>query len=642
MSEVIFKHLFSPIKINTLELKNRIVMPPMCTAFATIRGEATDRLIAYYAQRAKGGVGLINIEFTSVSPSGKVFEHMTGLYDDNMIPGFKKLTDAVHENGAKVGVQIAHAGRRTHSSVIGEIPVAPSPIPRLNGEVPRELSISEIQALVEDFVKAGLRAKKAGFDVIMIHLAHGYLLHEFLSPLSNRRQDQYGGDIDGRARLPIEILRALRESLGSDYPITCRLCGDEYLPNGFDLEQSTYVAKKLEENGVDAIDISAGTHETDYIMSAPAQMSPGFLTHLATGMKSAVKIPVGIVGRINDPAVAEKILSENTADFVSMGRALIADPELPIKALEGRVEEIRPCTSCNMGCNDRMYHQLDISCQVNPLVGRELHFAVKPASQQKKVMVIGAGPAGLEAARVSALRGHEVFLYEKEKKLGGQLNLACIPPGKTDYTKLMKYYEYQMNKLKVNVVFQEADVEEIKRVKPDVIVFSTGGKPNIIKHLNVNNEKVRGAWDVLTGKATVGDKIVVVGGGQVGCETAEFLLDQNKKITVLEMTDTVAADMSNRARKLLLRKLIASGVDIIKNALVKEISENELLYESVGLSQKIAGFDHVVLALGTAPERTLLELAKDITIPFYTIGDCVSPRRAIEAIREGYDTALGI
>jgi 2,4-dienoyl-CoA reductase-like NADH-dependent reductase (Old Yellow Enzyme family)/thioredoxin reductase len=636
------KRLFSPIRIHTLEVKNRIVMPPMCTAFATIRGEVNDRLIAYYAERAKGGVGLINVEFTAVSPVGKVFDHMTGLYDDGMIPGFKKLVDAVHDEGAKAAIQLSHAGRRTHSTVIGEVPVAPSAVPRLNGEVPRELSIDEIQTLIHDFVRAASRAKKAGFDAVMIHMAHGYLINQFLSPLSNRRQDRYGGDLEGRSRFAIEILQRTRAELGPDFPITCRFCADEYLPGGFDLDQSTTVAKKLEEEGIDAIDISAGTHETDYIMSAPSNMPPGFLTHLSEAVKEVVSVPVGIVGRINDPILAEKILADGKADFISMGRSLIADPELPIKGSQGRLDEIRPCTSCNLGCNDRMYFQLDITCQTNPMVGREMHFKIKPAEKKKRVLVIGGGPAGLEAARVAALRGHEVLLYEKGKRLGGQLNLAAVPPEKDEYGKLVQYYERQMGKLGVNTVYMEANKEEILKVKPDVVVLATGGRPNTDIGIKISNSAVVGAWELLAGEVSAGEKVVIVGGGQIGCETADFLLDQSKEITILEMTETVASDMSKRARKLVLDKLVRNGVEILKRAFVKEILDAEIIYESMGLTQKIKGFDHVVLAVGTVPDRALLEEVGDLGVPVFSVGDCVSPRRAIEAIREGFEAALDI
>jgi len=372
-------------------------------------------------------------------------------------------------------------------------------------------------------------------------------------------------------------------------------------------------------------------------------MAPGFLTHLSAAIKDAVRVPVGAVGRINDPLLAEEILKEGKADFINIGRALIADPEFPVKAFEGRLEEIRPCTGCNLGCNDRMYLQQDISCQTNPMAGRETYCRIKPTLQKKRVLIAGGGPAGLEAARVAALRGHEVFLYEKEKVLGGQLNLAAVAPGKVEYRKLVKYYEYQMKKLKVNVIHKEANKEEIRKIKPEVIIFATGGKPQTgEKIIRVGSESVVMAWDVLKGKKLRGDEVVIIGGGQIGCETAEYLLGQDKKITILEMLEIVAADMSKRTRQIVLDKLIRGGVEIIKQAVVKEISDSEVRYERGGLKEKIEKFDHVVISMGTVSERSLLDEVGDINIPTFSIGDCISPRRALEAIREGFDIALEI
>jgi 2,4-dienoyl-CoA reductase-like NADH-dependent reductase (Old Yellow Enzyme family)/thioredoxin reductase len=634
------QHLFSLIKIRSLEIKNRLFMPPMATGYATIRGDVTDRLIAHYVERAKGGSGLITVEFTYVSPSGKLFEHMLGLYDDSMIDGFSRLTKAVHQNGAKVAIQLSHAGRRTHSNVTGTIPVAPSPVPRLNGEVPRELTLHEIEKLIDDFVSAALRAKRAGFDAVMVHMAHGYLIHQFLSPLSNRRQDCYGGSTEGRARFAIEIVQRMREQLGQDFPMTCRYCADEFMEMGFDLTQSRQVAKWIVQNGIDAIDVSAGTHETDYIMSAPSSIPRGFLVHLSTALKQEVQVPVGIVGRITEPVLAEEILAEGKADFVSMGRALIADPELPLKAFTGQFSEIRPCTACNQGCNDRMYQHLDISCQTNPMTGRELDFRIEPTKTKKRVLIVGAGPAGLEAARVSALRGHEVHLYERAQALGGQLKLASKPPGKSEYDKLAKYYEYQMEKLKVNVVFRECKKERIEDVDPDVVIFATGGRPKRPAGLRIDNETVMDAWAVLRGVEIPGKDIVIIGGGQVGCETADYLLERDKRITILEKLGELAPDMSPRARKLLIRKLISSGVEIIKQAVVIQILKGEIRFETGGLKQKIRNFDHIVLAMGTEPETEMFHDLGEIRAAVFKIGDCAGPRRVNEAIREGFELAL--
>lgn len=341
MSGTEFKNLFSPIKINSMEVKNRIFMPPMGTMYAKINGEVTDRLIAYYVERGRGGVGCIVVEFTNVRRGGNTNDLAnTALYDDGMIPGYRKLVDAVHATGTKIAIQLAHAGRRSHSKVIGEIPVAPSAIPRLNGDMPRELTLEEIQAIIEDFALAAVRAKKAGFDAVNLHMAHGYLINQFLSPRSNQRKDQYGGDLEGRSRFAIEILRRTREKVGKDFPITCRLCGDEVIPGGFGISESRVVARKLEENGADAIDVSGGSNEGLYGSgAAPSYRPMGFLTPFSKAIKEVVTIPVGVAGRIHDPRLAEKLLEEGKADFICLGRPLIADPELPRKLYEGRLEE---------------------------------------------------------------------------------------------------------------------------------------------------------------------------------------------------------------------------------------------------------------------------------------------------------------
>jgi 2,4-dienoyl-CoA reductase-like NADH-dependent reductase (Old Yellow Enzyme family)/thioredoxin reductase len=637
-----YPHLFSPLHIHTLTLKNRVVMPPMCCAFATIGGAVTDRLIDYYAARARGGVGLIDVEFAYVHPAGKVFDHMLGIYDDKLIPGLRRLTDAVHQGGAKIIVQIAHGGRRVHSDITGATPVAPSPIPRLNGETPKELTPGEIEDLLQAFILAAGRAKKAGFDGVMIHMAHAYLLQQFLSPFSNARTDRYGGDLEGRSRFPLEIVKAVRRELGDDYPITCRICGDEFLKEGFDLGQSIRLAKMLEANGVNAIEVSAGAHETGQFITAPPYFPMGFLAPLSEAIRKEVKIPIGAVGRIHTPGLAEDLLRQGKADLIAVGRGLIADPDWPKKAQEGRPETIRPCISCNQGCSDRMYFQQDISCTVNPAVGREGTFPVESARKKKKVLVLGGGPAGLEAALIAAKRGHAVHLFEKEKELGGQLNLADLPPAKEKIREFKEYLIREVRGLPIKVTHGKVDAKTLKKISPDLVVIAVGGKPKGLEGPGFDDRKVISAWDALSGKKPVGKRVVIIGGGQVGLETAHFLQEKEKQVTVLEMLKRAGQDMSPRARKLILEKLVQGGVEILTESKALSVEKGDLTFERAGLMEKIIGADSIVIAAGTAPQDEGIPGFGRSRIPVRRIGDASAPRKLFDAVHEGYQVGIEI
>jgi 2,4-dienoyl-CoA reductase-like NADH-dependent reductase (Old Yellow Enzyme family)/thioredoxin reductase len=637
-----YPRLFSEITLHTMTLKNRVVMPPMCTNYATIGGAVTDRLIGYYTARARGGVGLINVEFAYVHPAGKVFDHMLGIYDDKLIPGLQRLSDSVHQGGAKIIIQIAHGGRRVHSDTTGLTPVAPSPIPRLNGETPKELSREEIEDLLQAFILAARRAKKAGFDGVMIHMAHGYLLQQFLSPFSNARTDRYGGDLEGRSRFPLEVVREVRREVGGDYPLTCRICGDEFLKGGFDLGQSIRLAKMLEANGVNALEVSAGTHETGQVITAPPYYPMGFLSPLSEAIKKEVRIPVGVVGRIHTPELAEEILRQGKADLIAVGRGLIADPDWPRKAREGRPEAICPCLSCNQGCGDRMYFQQDISCTVNPSVGRETTFPVEPARKKKKVLILGGGPAGLEAARVAAMRGHQVHLYEKEKELGGQLNIASVPPAKKEIQNFKEFLIREVRGLPVKVMHRKLDAPALKKMAPDWVVVAVGGKPQGMEGPGFHDPKVISAWDVLSGKKEAGKRVVIIGGGQVGLETAHFLLQEEKEITVLEMLKRAGQDMSPRARKMILEKLIQGGAEILMEAKALSVEKGDVVFERAGLRERFRGADSIVIAVGTAPQEEGIAGLGRSRIPMRRIGDALVPRKIFDAVHEGYQVGIEI
>lgn len=627
--------LFEPIKIGTMELKNRIVMPPMGTNFSTEDGYATKRLINYHVERAKGGVGLIIVEGAYVEPRGKGSIRQLAVDHDNKIPGLKELATAIQANGAKAALQLFHGGRQSHSSIIGTQPVSASEVfCRLTRETPRALTVEEIQDVIEAFAEGTRRTKAAGFDAVEIHGAHGYLINQFLSPLTNKRTDKYGGDVKARTRFLLEILELTRDKVGSDYPILCRINGDDYIEGGLALEEAKRIAQMLEAAGVDALHISGGIYDSPVpVTTGPMALPRGHMVHLAARIKKVVNVPVIAVGRINDPELAEKILQEGKADLVSMGRALLADPELAKKAAAGALDDIRRCTACDE-CIARLFFNENIACSVNAALGREDKYRIRKAEVPKRVFIVGGGPAGMEAARVSALRGHEVVLYEKSDRLGGQLNLAVVPPHKEEMKSVAPYLENQIRKLGVKVVLgEEVTPLLVEKIKPDVVFIATGSIPTIPEILGVKGDHVVIAHDVLTGKASVKERVVVVGGGMVGAETAEFLAEKGKKMTILEMLRRIGMDMVPMAILMLYKRLKKLGVDMITNAKVEEITEDGVVYEKDGEKQTVEA-DSVVLAAGSKPNISLMKALEDKVAEIYAIGNAKEPGNVLEAIHE--------
>jgi len=422
-----FNRLFAPIRIGAMTVKNRIVLPAMGTRLADRQGYLTDRLIAYYRERARGGAGYLTVEHACVHPSGRAHENMVGLYDDRYIEGFARLAEAVHQEGAKVVVQLNHAGRQTLSTITGEQPVAPSAVAcPIMKEVPRALTADEIPGLVDAFCQAALRVKASGCDGVEFHMARGYLFCQFLSPHANQRQDEYGGDVLRRCRFALAVLESVRRQVGPDFPLICRISADEMVAGGLRIDESKIIARHLQKAGADAIHVSACTYAS-YAYNMPCYyLEEGCFAHLAAEIKSVVDVPVIAVGRIRTPSKAESLLQSGQADLVAMGRALIADPFLPQKSFSGAVAAIRPCLSCNR-CFESI-SQDKLTCAVNPDVGVEIRSKTSLALKRKQLLVVGAGPGGMEAAKVAAERGHRVVLYEAQQQLGGQLRQASLPP----------------------------------------------------------------------------------------------------------------------------------------------------------------------------------------------------------------------
>jgi len=634
--------LFEPINIGTLDVRNRIVMPPMVTNYGSDTGAVSQRLIDYHVERAKGGVGLGIVEATCVdSPVGRLSPTQLCIDSDKFIPRLNDLAEAVQVYGARIAIQLHHSGRQTTLvATEGRRPVSPStvPCPPL-GTRPRRLTVKEIESLVEKYAEGARRAKAAGFDAVELHGAHGYLIQQFLSPYTNKRRDRYGGDPQRRITFAIDVVESVREKVGSSFPVIMRLSGNEYVEGGLTIEDTKIIARELEEAGVDAIHMSAGLRESYAWSVQPMAVPRGCLVHLAEETKKAVSIPVIAVGRINDPALAETIIREGKADLVSMGRALIADPELPRKASEGRLDDIRVCVACNQ-CVMRMGLCLPVSCTVNAAAGRERERKISPTKATKRVLVIGGGPAGMEAARVAALRGHTVTLIEREERLGGQLVLAATPPHKEELENEIKYLVSHIKKLGVKIELgKEATIRTVEEMKPDTVILATGAAPLIPIIPGVDRKSVVTAWDVLKGKVTVGKNVVVAGGGMVGLETAEFLAAKGISVIVVEMLSHVGIDMESRSRYLLLQRLVKCRVEILTGVRVEEITESGVSVTNEKGNRQHLPAETVVLALGAIPIRELADSLKGKVRELYIVGDCLKPRKAMEAIHGGFYVA---
>ncbi len=637
-----FKTLFSPFQLGTLELKNRIVMPPMATHFAGEDGSINDRHIAYYLKRIKGGVGYITSEHTGIMKQGRAFPNMTLIDSDQNIPSFRRLTEAIHREGGKIVIQINHAGRQTSSSVTGSPIVAPSAIPcPVRKEMPQELSQEEVQKIIEAFGEAARRVKEAGADGVEIHMAHGYLLNQFLSPFSNQRTDEYGGDPERRMKTPIEVLRTVRNRVGSDFLVLCRLSADEYVEGGLKLEDSKEIAKALERNGADALHVSACVAASGYLNHPPYYADEGIFAHLAQGIKSVVNIPVIAVGRIRTPELANQILEEKKADLISMGRALIADPNFPLKALHGKVEEIIPCISCNRCILS--IRKGALQCAVNPETGREETFKLQRTGQPKKVWVIGGGPAGMKAAEIAALRGHRVSLYEEKGRLGGKFLLAAIPPRKQVLKEFVDYLVRRVERLPIKVVLEKPFTPaSLRRGKPDVVIVAIGGRPFFPAIEGIHDSGVISVEDALTGAAPLGRRVLVVGGGGIGAEVADCLSENGKEVTLVEMREGIALDLVAHLQYFLNKRLREKGVQILISTKAIRFERDGLWVEDSQGKRKLSGFDSTIIALGSLPNDGLVESLKGKVPALYVVGDASKPREVMEALVDAEEVALKI
>lgn len=640
-----FEALFTPLAVKGVTLRNRVVMPPMNTNFANADGSVSDRFTRYYVERGRGGAALLIVSSAYVDPAARKRMGALLLHDDGFIPGLRAFTDAVHSTGARVLQQLNHNGRLLTSSrelrtAATSGAVGPSAVPHLTtGQVPRVLTVEEIRELVEKFGQAARRAREAGFDGVEIHGCHGYLLNQFFSCYSNRRTDDYGGTLENRMRFPLEVYRRVRELTGDAFLVSFRVSGREYAPVETPLPDVIAFSRRLAQEGVDLLHVSAGNSETpDMVlrMIPPGSTPRACYADLAAAVRANVRVPVIAVGRITTPEVAEQILRAGKADLVATGRALIADPYWPAKAERGEPERIRRCIGCNQGCMERLTQEKDIRCLYNPEVGREGELS--PAREPKTVWVIGGGPAGLQAAATAAARGHDVKLYEKRDRLGGQGLLAAVPPGKEEFSAVTEFLVREVERLGVSVhLGAEVTADMVLRGRPEAAIVATGCVPAVPGIPRLDGANAEMAWDVLQGKA-VGRRVVVAGGGLVGVETALFLCGLGKEVTLVEVLDDVAGDAGPLNRARLKRALAETDIQVRCRTELRCIGPGGAVVRGDAGEEELPA-DTVVLALGARSTDGLFRALEGPVPGLHAIGDCVSPRNLMEAIHEGFDVA---
>lgn len=635
-----FPHLFEPIQIGKTTVKNRIFMPPLSTNLAD-KGYVTDALVEHYSNRARGGVGLIVTEVTTVEPTYTYLPGDMSIYDDSYIPGWKKLVDAVHKYDTKILSQLFHPAYMAFPVPGTPQLIAPSNVgPYYAKSAPRAVTVEELHVLVRQFGEAALRFKKAGGDGVEIQCAHAHgLLGGFLTPLYNKRTDEYGGDINGRLRLTLEVIREVRKQCGDDFIIDVRISGDEYSEGGLTLNDMIYVSKQLEKEGVDFLHVSGGnTIKRGSSMPAPGT-SPAPHAHASEEIRKHVHIPVATVARINEPWVAEELIADGKADICMIGRANLCDSEFANKAREGRTDDIRPCIGCGRCLTGIMFGK-PIACTVNPSVETN---DIDEADVKKKVLVIGGGPAGMEAAYVAKKRGHEVVLCEKENELGGLLRLAAVPISKQELCKVIKFMARRLNNEGIDVrtgceVTPQMLEDEFKDYE---IICSTGAKPKEIEVFKQFKQTMT-ADDILSGRKFPGRKIVILGGGSVGCETADYLaplvndlFPANRDVTVIEMTGSLMTGDGGAAKSRLTQRLMSKGVKLLLNAQVKKVDERTITYEQDGEEHTIKDADTLVFAVGYTPTKVEYENA-------HYIGDCDKVGNLKDAISGAYQLARSL
>jgi len=610
-------------------------MPALASFMIGIDGSISDATVEHYRRRAAGGPAMVIMEACAVSPEGIVSSHQAVIHDDRFIDGLSKIARAMKEEGSVPAVQIHHGGRQTSVKVINRKPLAPSPLPcpTIRGEV-EPLTIDGIQQLVQKFGDAAHRACLAGFELIEIHGAHGYLINQFLSQFSNIRVDRYGGDMAGRTLFAREIVEEIRNRLGPEYPISFKISAEEYVDRGLTTEQSIEILKILVPAGIDVVQVSAGNDVTPEWICQPMFMEKACLVESANQVKRALDIPVMTVGRINDPLIANQIIEQDKADLICIGRGLLADPEMPNKAREGRSDEIRTCIACNT-CMQSIFKRGRIECLVNPMLGRENEMAFIPTDNPKMVMVIGGGPGGLNVAWVAAKRGHRVHVYEKRGELGGQLVPGSTPGHKSELRSLIRFQKKQAELFGVQCHLNyEVSVEDIQAIQPDVVVLATGSLPVLPSVAGIDNDIVLTYEDVLIAGSPPFKNVVVIGGGPTGLELALHLADYGCKTTVVEMLPKIGRGLEAMTKKIILKQLKRHNTTVLTDTRLFKIEGNGVIVVNKDRQEQFIEADNVVIAIGTRPDSRLYDKIKSLGFKLYQVGDCLEPRSAKEAIYE--------
>ena len=640
------QNLFSSIMIKTMELPNRAVMPPMGTNLGNADGTVSEANLAYLKRRARGGPGLIITEISAVHPSGVAINSELGVYYDRFIPGLKKLADVAHAAGCKVALQLHHAGRESLYLLKEGKAIAPSPIRSLVfGLTPREITRDEIQEIIAAFGAAAFRARQAGFDAVEVHGAHGYLLTQFLSSLCNQREDEYGGNLSNRSRFMIEILQEVRRRVGSDFPISLRISTEECIKGGYSVEDMQSILPNLVKAGADLIHASLGTHGSPGgITSAPAEYEPGFNVWRAKKVKEVVDVPVIAVGRFSDLTLADEVIGRGEADLIAFGRQFLADPDFLVKTREGRPQEIRKCIACNQGCIERLIlGEGKIRCAINPETGQETIYPQGPAAVPRKVWIVGAGPAGLTAAYEAARLGHQVTLFEKEKNLGGQLLFACVPPFKSIYGEWIFWLASQVKKIGATILTETQVTDRmIEEGNPNVVILAMGGEKIIPAIEGIDLLLVGDAWQILSGEVAPKSHAVVVGGGLIGMETADFLSQKGTQVTLVEALKRSPVLKITSHGYMLHTRLRDKNCKLLFNTVVKRIAEGSVTILSGGEEQTLSPVDQVIIAVGLKPRDDWQQILQARGIRHWVIGDACQPRRIIEATEEGAKAAWSL